>query len=139
MEEYDLYSSVLADVMLIASYILMAAALVAVVLSVVKSVKCHSLQSSDSGGVPVAKVSYACIGLVVICLVVTFVTGSSDTMKINGADYDNWFWLKATDMLVNTSIVLFAVAAAGVAYGLSGHIRKLDPRKKDADGKPAQS
>lgn len=131
MEEFDLFSSVLADVMLIASYILMAGALVAVGFSIARSVKCHSLQSSDSGGVPVAKISYGCIGLTVLCLVVTFLTGSAETMKINGEDYDNWFWLKATDMLVNTSIVLFVVAAAGVAYGLSGHIRKLDPRKKD--------
>lgn len=130
MEEFDLFSSVLADIMLIASYILMAGALIAVVISIVKSVKCHSLQSSDNGGVPIAKISYGCIGFVVVCLLLTFVTGSADTMKINGEDYSNWFWLKATDMLVNTSIVLFVVAAAGVAYGVSGHIRKLDPRKK---------
>lgn len=129
MVEFDLFSSILADVMLIACYILMAAALIVVVLSIAKSVKSHSLQSNDSGGVPVARISYGCIGVTVACLIMTFITGSAETMKINGEDYSNWFWLKATDMLINTSIVLFVVAAAGVAYGLSGHIRKINIRK----------
>jgi hypothetical protein len=45
------------------------------------------------------------IGLL-LCLVVTFLLGSSSPVMTNGQPFTSKFWLKATDMFIYTSILL---------------------------------
>lgn len=45
-------------------------------------------------------------------------------MKINGADYTDTFWLKASDMFVATSLLMIVAAIAAVIYGATKYIRK---------------
>ena len=63
-------------------------------------------------------------------MLITFLLGSAEPVMVNGVEFADTFWLKATDMFINTSTVLLLVAVCGVAYGLSGYNRKLNNRKK---------
>ena len=78
---------------------------------------------------PAGRISYGTVALLLICMVLTFALGSSEPLKVNGADYTDTFWLKATDMFINTAIVLVLVALAAVGYGMSGYNRRLHHTK----------
>ena len=58
-------------------------------------------------------------------LVLTFVLGSTQPLTINGVAFTDAFWLRTSDMLINTSLVLILIAIAAAGFGLSGWARKL--------------
>ena len=62
-------------------------------------------------------------------MLITFLLGSAEPVTVNGVEFADTFWLKATDMFINTSLVLLLVAVCGVAFGLSGYCRKMGIRK----------
>ena len=45
-------------------------------------------------------------------------------MRINGLNYTDTFWLKASGMFVSTSLAMIFVAIAAVVYGATKYIRK---------------
>ena len=81
--------------------------------------------SSVVNNIPAARIAWATVALLVGSLLVTFLLGSSKPVLVNGVEYTDTFWLKATDMFINTSFVLLFVAVCGVVFGLSGYNRKL--------------
>lgn len=95
-----------ADVMLGLMYLMVSAALLVSAYSV-----WHGLRNRRDGddiinGVPAGKIGWCvAIGLV-ICLVVTFLLGSSSPVVTNGVRFTDVFWLKATDMFIYTSTLL---------------------------------
>lgn len=82
--------------------------------SVVRSFLHRDKWVEVSNGIPVAKISrIVAIGLLVL-LVVTFLLGSSSPLYINGLPYDNWTWLKLSDMFVISSVVMLMLAGLTV-------------------------
>ena len=116
---------VLTDAVLVFIYVLVVAAVALAVASAVFSFRKRDRAGAVVNNVPAAKITWGTAGLLVACLLVTFVTGSAEPVLVNGVEYTDTFWLKATDMFINTSIVLLVVAVCGVAFGVSGYNRKL--------------
>lgn len=117
------------DALLCFIYALLAAAIVVCGCAVVRGVRRLDDSEKVSNGVPAARIVRITIFLLVATLVLTFVFGSSEPMKINGEPFTSAFWLKATDMFINTSLVLMGVAVAAVCYGMSGINRKKGSEK----------
>ena len=97
-----------ADVMLWLMYIVLAVAIVVTAYSV-----WHGLRTTRKGDdivnrVPAGRIGWLVILGLVVCLVVTFLLGSTSPVITNGDVYSDRFWLRATDMFIYTSIVLIA-------------------------------
>ncbi len=116
----------LAEVML---WLMYAALLIAVVVSVVSAV--HSLRHrydsiSSSNRVPRKRIAWGVVAFVILLLLITCLAGSSQPLIINGISYTDRFWLKTTDGLIVSSVILMVVAACFVIYGMSGLNRRLE-------------
>ena len=102
----SLVSPFFADLMLGLMYLMLAVAIGVTAWSV-----WHTLRSRRKGddivnGVPAGRIGwFVAIGLMV-CLVVTFLLGSSKPVITNGVCFDDPFWLKTTDMFIYSSILL---------------------------------
>ncbi len=116
---------VLTDVVLVFIYVLVVVAVVLVVVAACISFRRRDRAAAVVNNVPAAKITWAVAVLLAASLVVTFALGSSEPVLVNGVEYADVFWLKATDMFINTSIVLLVVAVCGVAFGVSGYNRKI--------------
>ena len=97
-----------ADVMLWLMYIVIAVAVVVTAYSV-----WHGLRTTRKGDdivnrVPAGRIGWFVILGLAICLVVTFLLGSTSPVVTNGIVYSDRFWLRVTDMFIYTSIVLIA-------------------------------
>jgi hypothetical protein len=66
------------------------------------------------------------MGLTVVLLAVTYVLGSDQPLVVNGTLFRDAFWLKVTDMLIVSSVILIVVAGAFVVFGVSGLNRRID-------------
>ena len=99
-------SPFLADVMLGLMYLVMAVALGVTAYSVWHGMRTRRKGDDIINGVPAGKIGWCvAIGLVV-CLVLTFLLGSSKPVMTNGTLYKDAFWLRLTDMFIYTSILL---------------------------------
>jgi len=67
-------------------------------------------------------------GLIVLLLLTYFLADTTPLM-INGQEYADLFWLRVSDMLIWTSIVLMIVAIAGVVI-CEGVLRCSNSRRK---------
>lgn len=123
IDDANFNAPILTDVLLAYMYLLLAATIAVCVCSVWRGLKCRNKSENIVNGIPAGKITYGSAGLLIISLTVTFATSSAEPLKINGTDFTDTFWLKATDMLINTSILLIAVALCAVGYGLSGYNR----------------
>ena len=115
----------LAEVMLWLMYAMLLVALVAAVVSAVRSFHFRADSIASSNRVPRKWIAWGVAAFVVVLLVVTCLAGSSQPLIINGISYTDRFWLKTTDGLIVSSLVLIIIAACGVVYGISGANRKL--------------
>lgn len=115
----------LTDVVLVFMYLLTFVAAVLAAYAAIVGMRRRDKSSAIVNNIPAAKISRAIVGLLAASLVLTFVFGSSEPVPVNGVEYTDTFWLKATDMFINTSFVLLIVAVLGVAFGLSGYNRKV--------------
>lgn len=92
--------------------------------SLVRSSRKDTSQDEKIHGVPARKISrvtwLGTLGL----LVLTFLVGSSTPIGVNGNTYGDWLWLKISDMLVYTSIILLLGAIVAVIFGATRYIRK---------------
>lgn len=117
------------DVLLVYMYLLLAVAIVACGVSVAHGLKRRDASEAVTNGVPASRIARGSVALLVCSLLLTFVFGSSEPLKVNGVDFIDTFWLKATDMFIYTSVILIVVALGAVAYGLSGYNRREHPKK----------
>ena len=99
-------SPFLADVMLGLMYLVTVVALGVTAYSVWHGLRTRRKGDDIINGVPAGKIGWCvAIGLVV-CLVLTFLLGSSKPVMTNGTLYTDVFWLRLTDMFIYTSILL---------------------------------
>ena len=112
------------DLLLITGYLLLAFALGIAVWAVVRSARTLGKGDRVVNNIPVRMIGRCVAGGTALALVLTFLFGSSAPMKINGADYADTFWLKASDMFVATSLLMIVAAVGAVVYGATKYIRK---------------
>lgn len=91
---------------------------------VVSSRKMGKQQDSATKEVPEKKISRVVWLGTVLLLVLTFAVGSSTPIVVNGKEFASWSWLKLSDMLVYTSVVLLLGALGAVIFGATRYIRK---------------
>lgn len=106
-------------------YLFVLAAAVASVCSIINGRRHRDRSSSVVNGIPVARITAVITILTIACMALTFVLGSSEPMAVNGTRYTDTFWLRTTDMLINTAIIMLFIAVCGVIFGLSGYNRKI--------------
>ncbi len=120
----------LTDAVLLLIAVLVVLATFLAVCSVVSSVRRRDKSSSVVNNIPAAKISWFTVLLFVTCMVVTFSFGSSEPVNANGVKFNDVFWLKATDMFIDTSVILLVLAAIGVGIGISGYFRNFRMSEK---------
>ncbi len=89
----------------------------------------HALKVRGKGesldnGVPVKKIGYGLVFGTMLLLIGTFLLGSSSEMTINGVKYADTFWLKTSDMLIYTSLLMMLAAVAAVIFGSTRYYRR---------------
>ena len=114
------------DMVLILMYAVVMAALGAVVWAVVHRWRQHDRSAAISNGIPVRRILLGVGGGLAVCLLLTFLLGSSQPMRINGANFADTLWLKAADMFVNTSFVLLVIAVIMV---ICSNVRNIMSRR----------
>ena len=107
-------SPFVADIMLWLMYIAIAAALIVTVVSVFKTVRLRTKDDEVVNGVPRTRMAWIVGIAFLLCLVLTFLLGSSEPVRTNGKLFTDTFWLKATDMFIYTSLILIIGCFAGV-------------------------
>lgn len=112
------------DLLLFFMYLLLVGATGVAAVSAARSLRRRDRGDGRVNGVPARRIAWGTVALLFASLALTFATGSAEAMKINGVDFAETFWLKATDMFVNTIIILMVVALAAVLYGVSGLNRR---------------
>ena len=115
----------LAEVMLWLMYAALLTAVVVAVISAVRSFRLRTESIAMSNKVPCRWIAWGVVGFTIILLAITCLLGSSQPLIINGISYTDRFWLKTTDGLIYSSIILFVIAGCFVIYGISGLNRKL--------------
>lgn len=105
------------DIVLFCIYLLIAGAVVTTAWAVVRSLKMRDKAAAIHHHVPARRIAMSVIALLVACLLITFLLGSTEPLVSNGKPFTDAVWLKTTDMLINTSFVLVIVAAISMAAG----------------------
>jgi protein-S-isoprenylcysteine O-methyltransferase Ste14 len=110
----SIVSPIVADIMLWLMYITLAVAIGVTLLSVVKRLRLRTKDDEIINGVPQKRVARTVALAFVACLVITFLTGSSNPVTTNGQLFTDTFWLKVTDMFIYTTIILIIGCFVGV-------------------------
>jgi len=122
----------LTDAVAAVIYIFILTATTLTICSAVNGIRLRDRSSSTVNNIPATRITGIITAATVACMAVTFLLGSSEPMTVNGTKYDDMFWLKATDMFINTASVLLVLAVCGVIFGLSGYNRKIKLKKRNA-------
>ena len=110
----SLVSPFIADIMLWLMYIAIVVAVIVTIVSMARTVRLRTKDEEVVNGVPRTRMAWIVIVAFLLCLVLTFLLGSSEPVKTNGKLFTDTFWLKATDMFIYTSLILIIGCFAGV-------------------------
>ena len=114
----------LTDVVIVLMWILFGLTVLTMLLSLYHTTKTISVKQRVVNGIPTYKITIIVFGVTLLCLLLSFVFGSSEAMIINGATYSDKFWLKISDMFVTYSIVLLIAAIGVTIFGATRYYRK---------------
>ena len=125
------------DIVLYTIYVLLAAAVLLTVWSVVRGFRrCGGTKVRGyENGVPVRRIAWLTVGVLVVTLVVTWLTASTQPLNINGKTYADVFWLRISDMLINTAIVLIVMVVGVMIFSEI----KTKIKGRDADLKTTET
>jgi NADH:ubiquinone oxidoreductase subunit 6 (subunit J) len=109
-------SNLFVDIVIIAMYVLMAAAIGVILWSVWRMFK---NRGSDDGSQlstsrHTRRIGYIVASSVLLLLLVTYALGSTRPLMSNGQVFDNAQWLRLTDMFIYTSLILIFACSAVV-------------------------
>ena len=110
----SLVSPFIADIMLWLMYIAIVVAVIVTIVSMARTVRLRTKDEEVVNGVPRTRMAWIVIVAFLLCLVLTFLLGSSEPVKTNGELFTDTFWLKAADMFIYTSLILIIGCFAGV-------------------------
>ncbi|UKK51510.1 hypothetical protein L6472_02650 [Prevotella sp. E13-17] len=100
------------DVILYTIYILLAVGIGLALWSALRHVRVTPLMLGVAAGM-------------LIILTLTYFLADTTPLTINGRTFDDEFWLRVSDMLIWTSVVLMLIAVLGVVISATGLGRKL--------------
>ena len=125
-ENPDFVAPLFTDVLLSLMCLLLLASFLLAVWAVVHTYRSSGQvdEVSQSHGIRGRRISQVTWGVTVVLLIVTFVLGSSSPLLVNGQNYQDWLWLKVSDMLVYSTVIMLVVAVAAVLFGATRYIRK---------------
>ena len=107
-------SPFIADIMLWLMYIAIVVAVIVTIVSMARTVRLRTKDEEVVNGVPRTRMAWIVIVAFLLCLVLTFLFGSSEPVKTNGELFTDTFWLKAADMFIYTSLILIIGCFVGV-------------------------
>lgn len=113
------------DVLLVVMYLMIIIAILVAAYSMFNAWRRRDRSQRVQNGIPTAKITWAVVASLVVILLLTFLFGSNETLIVNGKQYAEGFWLKVSDMFINTSLILILVAFIGLVFGLTGWNRRL--------------
>ena len=117
-ENPDFNAPLFTDVLIVLMVLVLLLALCMIGFSAWRSHRSGSRQDAVVNGVPARK----------IARITWFSTFGLLVMLVNGNDYNDWFWLKLSDMFVLASVMLLIAAIGVVLFGVTRYVRK--DRKK---------
>ena len=106
----------LTDVVILVVILFLLMAMAALCWAVVCGVRRVETETRVMHGVPTARIALITAGGTLLLLLATFVLSSSSPILINGAEYDNAFWLRCAGMFVVTVGVMLLIALGAVAF-----------------------
>ena len=107
-------SPFIADIMLWLMYIAIVVAVIVTIVSMARTVRLRTKDEEVVNGVPRTRMAWIVIVAFLLCLVLTFLLGSSEPVKTNGELFTDTFWPKAADMFIYTSLILIIGCFVGV-------------------------
>ena len=107
-------SPFIADIMLWLMYIAIVVAVIVTIVSMARTVRLRTKDEEVVNGVPRTRMAWIVIVAFLLCLVLTFLLGSSEPVRTNGELFTDTFWLKAADMFIYTSLILIIGCFVGV-------------------------
>ncbi|MCR5680027.1 MAG: hypothetical protein K6G08_07465 [Prevotella sp.] len=114
----DYESPLFISIQLYAMYALLLAAAGLTVWSLVRSARMLGGSRQTDNGIPVRRIAWLSVLLLVLTLLLTWLLADTTPLTINSKTYADVFWLRVSDMLINTSLILIIVAAAGTVWGV---------------------
>lgn len=112
------------DVLLTSIYALLALTLGLTAWSMLRTLQMRNRERLTMG-IPAKRIAWGVALLLCATLALTALTADTQPLNTNGHTYDNSFWLRVSDMLINTSTVLIVVAVMCVALSAMGIGRLL--------------
>lgn len=106
----------LTSTLIVLMWIMLITALATTVWSIASTLKKRGKAQRIENGIPIKKISYGVIIGTLALLTLTLVFASTKPMHINGTVYSDTFWLRISDMFVNTSIAMIIMAGAAVIF-----------------------
>ena len=114
----------LTDVVLVFMFLILLLAVAAAIWGMVRAVRMRDDLPSDNASTPY-RYGWMVAGGTVVLMALTFLLGSTAPIWVNGAVYDNAFWLKTANMFVWSSVIMIIAAAAAAAF-YTFRNRKID-------------
>lgn len=111
-------SPVFVSLVLYTIYTLLAAAVAVTVWSVTMGIRKQRNAKNHHGGIPARRIALLTGILLAGTMTMGWLTASVQPLTVNGKAYTNTFWLRTSDMLITTVIVLTAVLLLAALYGL---------------------
>ena len=111
----ELISPLVADITLAIVYVMLLAAVAATLFSIVRTLRLRRKEDDSRNGVPTVRIAWTVAGAFAACLLITFMLGSTTPVVTNGQTFDDTFWLRTTDMLIYTSLILIIAFSAVIA------------------------
>ena len=113
------------DILLYAIYAMIAVAIGLSAWSMLRSVLKQDKSDARSNGIPTRRIAIITAAVLLVSLVLTGLLASTRPLTINGKAFNDEFWLRISDMLINTSVILIIIAVIGAVIGYSGISRRI--------------
>jgi len=105
----DYESPVYVSIVLYTIYALLLLAVGLTVWSVIRGLRRQGKSASTEHGIPRRKLVLATLGLLVVVMGLSWLLGGTQPLSVNGKPFVDTFWLRTSDMLIVTPIVLIAI------------------------------
>ncbi|MBR5686346.1 MAG: hypothetical protein IKX36_00115 [Prevotella sp.] len=105
----------LTDVVLVFMFLILLVAIAAAIWGMVRAMRMRDDLPADNG-VKTRPYGWIVAGGTVALMALTFLLGSTAPIWVNGAVYDNAFWLKTANMFVWSTIIMLIAATVAAAY-----------------------
>ncbi len=133
-DDPDFNAPLLTGTLIIFQAVLVIIAIAVTVAAILRDIRRSNREDRTVNGIPATRIAATITVATLLIVAVTFATGSTRPMTINGNTYTDTFWLKTADMFVFTSLILIIAAVGAVIFGATRYLR---PGKKGPH-KPSQ-